>query len=66
MSQNSPMRHKHETLLKCPHTTSPQANWRHPRHRLLECAWKIFDIGAIVIPSFEHILIVHYIFSFDI
>jgi hypothetical protein len=31
-----------------------------------ECAWKIFNIGAIVIPSFEHILIVHYIFSFDI
>ncbi len=29
-------------------------------------AWKIFDIGAIVIPSYKHIFHVHYIFSFDI
>jgi len=31
-----------------------------------ECTWKIFDIGAIVIPSFEHILLVHYIFIYNI
>ncbi len=29
-------------------------------------AWKIFNIGAIVIPSFEHIFPVHYIFSSNI
>jgi hypothetical protein len=28
--------------------------------------WKIFDIGAIVVPSYEHIFLIHYIISFDI
>jgi hypothetical protein len=28
--------------------------------------WKIFDISAIAIPSYEHILLVHYIISFNI
>jgi hypothetical protein len=31
-----------------------------------ERTWKIFDIGAIVITSYEHTLHVHYIISFDI
>jgi hypothetical protein len=31
-----------------------------------EHTWKIFDIGAIVILGYEHALLVHYIFSFDI
>ncbi len=31
-----------------------------------KCPWKIFDIGAIVIPNFEHTLHVHYIFSSNI
>jgi len=35
--QNNFMCHKHETMLGYPHTTRlPQANWRHPRHRLLQ------------------------------
>ncbi len=31
-----------------------------------EHTWKIFDIGAIVIPSYEHILLVHYIVNSNI
>jgi hypothetical protein len=31
-----------------------------------EHAWNIFDIGAIVIPGFEHIFLIHYILKFDI
>jgi hypothetical protein len=34
LCQNSLVCQKHETLLGCPHTTSHQANWRHPKHRL--------------------------------
>ncbi len=31
-----------------------------------KCTRKIFDIGAIVIPSHEHIILVHYIINSDI
>jgi hypothetical protein len=31
-----------------------------------KCTWKIFDIGAIMILSYEHILPIHYILNFDI
>jgi hypothetical protein len=33
--QNNTMCHKHKTLLGCLHITSLQANWKHPRYRLL-------------------------------
>jgi hypothetical protein len=35
LCQNNLVCHKHETLSRCLRTTSPQANWKHPRHRLL-------------------------------
>jgi hypothetical protein len=36
LCQNSPMCCKHEVLLGCSHTTSPQANLKHLKHKLLQ------------------------------
>jgi len=36
LCQNSPMCCKHEALLGCSHTKSPQANLKHLKHKLFQ------------------------------